>query len=114
VYFQTRQIQFIRDKLCLDCKSKNYQRIVISNKNCCSALINLPYTESFTDVDQGRKMIIFEYIMNTFEASSIFEAAREGAKIGFSLKSNDHQQIYLAHTKQTHCSNIKWRYCTLS
>ncbi len=48
-----------------------YQQIVIAYKNCCSALINLPKTVSLIDLDQSSVVTIFEYIMTTFEASSI-------------------------------------------
>jgi hypothetical protein len=41
-------------------------------------------------------MIIFDLTLTTFEASFIFEAAGAVSKIGSSLKSNHHWQIYLA------------------
>jgi hypothetical protein len=47
----------------------------------------------FTDLDQGSEMTIFELILTTFTASIIFEAAGEVAKIGSSLKLNQHEQI---------------------
>ncbi len=38
-------------------------------------------------------MIIFEFILTTFEASLVFKAAGALAKIGSSLKLNHHEEI---------------------
>jgi hypothetical protein len=59
---------------------------------------------SFNDLDQGSEMIIFEWILTTFEASSIFEAAGVLMKIGLNLKLN--HQIQLAQIGETHCSQF--------
>ncbi len=56
----------------------------------------------FTDLNQNGKMIIFESILTTFGASSIFfEAAGAKAKIGLSLKLKHHCQILIAHINET-------------
>jgi len=47
-------------------------------------------TVSFSDLDQGIEMIIFEPILTTFEASFIFWGNWDS---GSSLKSNHHYQI---------------------
>jgi hypothetical protein len=41
-------------------------------------------------------MIIFESILTTFISIVVLEAAGAASKIGISLKSNRHEQIYLA------------------
>ena len=53
------------------------------------------HTVSFVDLDWGSEMIIFELSFITFKATSFFEAAGAVAKIGSSLKSIYHFQIYL-------------------
>jgi hypothetical protein len=51
-------------------------------------------TISFTDLDLGSEMNIYESILTTFEVSFIFfEADRVAGKIGSSFKSNHHRQI---------------------
>jgi hypothetical protein len=59
-------------------------------------------TVSFTALDQGSKMIIFQSILTAFEASSIFEATGVVGKICLSLKLNHHGQIYLVQIDETH------------
>ena len=44
--------------------------------------------------------------MITFEASCIFEAAGAAAKIGLSLKPNQHKQVKLVQIPNTHCSIV--------
>ncbi len=51
---------------------------------------------SFTDLDLGSEMIIFDSILTPFEASFIFEAPGTGAKISSSLKLKHQKQIQLA------------------
>jgi hypothetical protein len=58
---------------------------------------------SIRDLDQGSKMIIFESILTTFKASSVFEAAGTLLKIGLRLKLNHHRQIWLAKISETQC-----------
>jgi len=48
-------------------------------------------------------MIIFGSILNTFESSSILEAAGAVFKIGLSPKSNHYQEIELAQIFETLC-----------
>jgi hypothetical protein len=51
----------------------------------------LAATVCFTDLDQGRVMIILESVMNTFKQTLVLEATRVVAKISLSLKSNQNK-----------------------
>jgi hypothetical protein len=53
-------------------------------------------TVSFTDLDQGSEMIIFQSVLSSFEASSIFEASGAVATIDLSQKLNHHKHANLA------------------
>jgi hypothetical protein len=57
---------------------------------------NYTPTVSFAALDQGIEMIIFESILTTFEASSIFG-------VSIQTKSNQHMQIKLAKIGVAHC-----------
>ena len=48
-------------------------------------------------------MIIFESILTTFKANKNFDAAGAVAKIGSSLKPNDHNQLKLVQIPDKHC-----------
>ncbi len=56
-------------------------------------IVTINCTVCFTDSDQGITMIIFEFILITFIASVILEAAGVVAKICSNLKSDHHKQI---------------------
>ncbi len=53
-------------------------------------------TECATDLDSRNKMIIFEFILTTFEASIISKDAGVVLKVGSSLKPNQHNQVFLS------------------
>ena len=51
-------------------------------------------------------MIIFESIMTTFEASTIFEAAGTVVEISLSLQITSCNQVKLAQILDTHCCTL--------
>ncbi len=67
-------------------------------KKVCAQMIELnghrqTNTVSFTDLDQGIELIIFESILTTFIMSIVFRGYRGSRKIGSSLKLIHHWQI---------------------
>ena len=50
-------------------------------------------------------MTIFESLLTTFEASTIFEAAGAVVEISSSLQSLSHNEVKLAQIRETHCTN---------
>jgi hypothetical protein len=64
-----------------------------SQRNMLNLKISLNGIVSFTDLNQGSEMIIFELILTTFEAPIPYEAAGAIAKIFSSLKLKPLWQI---------------------